>query len=169
MVNDNRVSCNRPHGAQRGAKVYRNYDIEWQRQVEGSTGNRKIDIDLVLKETETGYELSAFCGDTWNASGNRTEHEGMRGIPTGVELQCEKILANNPEKATENIHKKALQWGDTVFNPVSLDLQFSEPRLILASILGKMKRELVAKLDLLAPSSSPQTRRTDTSASIFHA
>ena len=163
VVNDNRVSCNRPHGAQRGAKVYRNYDIEWQRQVEGSTGNRKIDIDLVLKETETGYELSAFCGDTWNASGNRTEHEGMRGIPTGVELQCEKILANNPEKATENIHKKALQWGDTVFNPVSLDLQFSEPRLILASILGKMKRELVAKLEteLIA---SHRENRTQTGA-----
>ena len=33
-----KVSCNRPHGAQRGYKIFRNYDIEWQRQVNASTG-----------------------------------------------------------------------------------------------------------------------------------
>lgn len=148
VVNGNRVSCNRPHGAQRGAKVYRNYDIEWQRQVEGSTGNRKMDIGLTLAETETGYRLSARCGgDAWNASANRTEQGGTRGVPAEVELQCEKIPANNPEKATENIRKKALQWGDTVFNPVSLELQFSQTYLIPASLISEMKRELVAKLE----------------------
>jgi putative protease len=59
---------------------------------------------------------------------------------------CDKIVANNPEKATENIRKKALQWGDTVFNPVNLELRFSEPRLIPASMIGEMKRDLVTKL-----------------------
>jgi putative protease len=148
VVNGKTVSCNRPHGAQRGAKVYRNYDIEWQRQVEASNGNRKIDIELTLAETGAGYRLSAYCGgDAWNASGNRTEHGGTGCISAEVELQCEKIPANNPEKATENIRKKALQWGDTVFNPVSLALQFSQPYLIPASLIGEMKRELVEKLE----------------------
>ena len=131
VVNGKTVSCNRPHGAQRGNKIYRNYDIEWQRQVEASTGNRKIDIDLVLSETETGYELSASRGNASHAS---------------TTIQCDKITANNPEKATENIQKKALQWGDTPFNPVHLELQFTEPRLIPASILGELKRELVTEL-----------------------
>ena len=67
-----------------------------------------------------------------------------RRVSTNV--QSDKILANNPEKATENIRKKALQWGDTVFNPVNLELKFTEPRLIPASIIGEMKRDLVAKL-----------------------
>ena len=123
------VSTNRPHGAHRGAKVYRNYDIEWQKQVDASTGNRKIDIDLTLSETETGYEF--ICRDAPRASAT---------------IQCEKITANNPEKATENIRKKALQWGDTPFNPVNLELKFTEPRLIPASVIGEMKRELVTKL-----------------------
>ena len=127
-----RVSTNRPHGAFRGAKIYRNYDLEWQKQVEASTVNRKIDIDLTLSETETGYEMIAACRDV------------ARRVSTSV--QCDKITANNPEKATENIHKKALQWGDTVFNPVNLELQFAEPRLIPASVIGEMKRDLVAKL-----------------------
>ena len=128
-----RVSTNRPHGAERGTKIYRNYDIEWQKQVEASTGNRKIDIDLVLAETKTGYELYAsVCRDAINR------------VSTGVDV--DKITANNPEKATENIRKKALQWGDTPFNPVHLELQFSQPYLIPASLIGEMKRELVTKL-----------------------
>ena len=122
------VSTNRPHGAHRGAKIYRNYDIEWQKQVDASTGNRKIDIDLLLKETHEGYELI----------------EKLSTV--NCQLKTDKITANNPEKATENIRKKALQWGDTPFNPVNLELKFNEPRLIPASVIGEMKRELVAKL-----------------------
>ena len=128
-----RVSTNRPHGAFRGAKIYRNLDLEWQKQVEASTGNRKIDIDLVLSETETGYELSAFL-----------RRDARPCVSTSI--QCDKIIANNPEKATENIRKKAMQWGDTVFNPVNLELEFNEPRLIPASVIGEMKRDLVMKL-----------------------
>ena len=127
------VSTNRPHGAFRGAKIYRNLDLEWQKQVEASTGNRKIDIDLVLSETETGYELSAFL------------RRDARPC-VSISIQCDKIIANNPDKATENIQKKALQWGDTVFYPVNLELKFNEPRLIPASIIGEMKRDLVTKL-----------------------
>jgi len=133
VVNGFTVSCNRPHGAYRGAKVYRNYDIEWQKQVDTSTGNRKIDIELTLSETETGYELVASLLDC---------HASLAMTTT----ECEKIPANNPEKATENIRKKALQWGDTPFNPVNLELKFTEPRLIPASVIGEMKRDLVAKL-----------------------
>ena len=142
------VSTNKPHGAQRGAKIYRNYDIEWQKQVEASTGDRKIDIDLVLAETETGYELSASVGrDAMNRVSEtlNDDKDAMNRVSTGIEI--DKITANNPEKATENIRRKALQWGDTVFHPVSLELDFAEPRLIPASVLGELKRDLVAKLE----------------------
>jgi len=132
VVNGKTVSCNRPHGAHRGAKIYRNYDLEWQKQVDASTGNRKIDINLTLAETETGYEMAAVCRDAINR--------------VSTNITCEKIAANNPEKATENIQKKALQWGDTPFNPINLELQFSEPRLIPASVIGEMKRQLAEKL-----------------------
>ena len=141
------VSTNRPHGAHRGAKVYRNYDIEWQKQVDASTGNRKIDIDLTLAETETGYELvaSRHCEERSNPD-KKTRTLDCRASLAMTTTQCDKITANNPEKATENIRKKALQWGDTPFNPVNLELKFNEPRLIPASVIGEMKRDLVAKL-----------------------
>ena len=135
VVNGKTVSCNRPHGAHRGAKIYRNYDLEWQKQVDASTGNRKIDINLVLSETENGYEMSAQL---------TSPHQKLSIINS--QFSIDKISANNPEKATENIQKKALQWGDTPFNPINLELQFSEPRLIPASVIGEMKRQLVEKL-----------------------
>ena len=137
------VSTNRPHGAFRGAKIYRNYDLEWQKQVEASTGNRKIDINLMLSETETGYMFSATPStDNFQLT---TSNAAQFSI-LNSQFSIDKITANNPEKATENIRKKALQWGDTVFNPVNLELQFTEPRLIPASVIGEMKRDLVAKL-----------------------
>jgi len=162
------VSTNRPHGAYRGTKIYRNYDIEWQRQVEASTGNRKIDIDLTLSETADGYVLiaSRHCEEErQNNPDNKSNSLDCRASLAMTTTQCEKITANNPEKATENIRKKALQWGDTPFNPVHLELQFNEPRLIPASILGELKRDLVTKLETELVENhrnNRPTRRTDT-------
>ena len=141
------VACNRPHGAHRGAKIYRNYDIEWQKQVEASNGNRKIDIDLSLAETETGYELTALR----HCEARSNPDKGTDSLDCFAPLamtttHCEKIEANNPEKATDNIRKKALQWGDTPFDPINLELHFAVPRLIPASVIGEMKRKLVEKL-----------------------
>jgi putative protease len=136
VVNGNKVSCNRPHGAQRGSKIYRNYDLEWQRQVEASTGNRKIDITLVLAETEDGFEMS----------GEKTEVRDENQSPYIFHLSTSKIVATNPEKALENIRKKALQWGDTVYNPVGLEIRFSQPYLIPASVIGEMKRGLLEQI-----------------------
>ena len=84
-------------------------------------------------------------------------------------VQCDKIVANNPEKATENIRKKALQWGDTPFNPLNLELRFTEPRLIPASVIGEMKRELVTKLtDELVENhrNNRETRCTDVARNV---
>jgi len=85
-----------------------------------------------LGETGTGYEMVAICRDAINR--------------VSTSIQSEKIAATNPEKATDNIRKKALQWGDTPFNPIDLELKFDAPRLIPASVIGEMKRKLVEKL-----------------------
>ncbi len=135
VVNGMRVSCNRPHGAFRGAKIYRNYDIEWQRQVDASKGNRKIDIELALEETEEGFVLSG----KWKVESGKlsTFH---------FPLSTPKIPATNPEKALENIRKKLSQWGDTIYNPINIDINLSQPYLIPASVLGEMKRGAVELL-----------------------
>jgi putative protease len=130
--------------------------------VDASNGNRKIDINLTLAETETGYELSAqLISPQPKLASPNASHLSI----INYQFSIDKITANNPEKATENIRKKALQWGDTVFNPVNLELQFAEPRLIPASVIGEMKRQLVTKLTeelIESHRNNRQIRCTDT-------
>lgn len=138
VVNGHTVSCNRPHGAHRGARIYRNYDIEWQKQVDASTGNRKIDLDLVLSETETGYALSGQLAADSFSRPNSQQPIANSQLPT------QKIVATNPEKAMENIRKKLSQWGDTIYNPINIEINLSQPYLIPAAVLGEMKRQWVS-------------------------
>ena len=115
--------------AQRSREIslYRNFDIQWQRSVDASNGNRKIAINLKLSETSEGFKLSSE-----NVS---------------ISLQCQKDIAKNPEKALENIRTKLSQWGDTKFVVENIDIQLDTVYFIPASILGEMKRQLVAELE----------------------
>ena len=148
-----RVSCNRPHGAFRGASIYRNYDIEWQRQVDASKGNRKIDVDLVLEDVPEGYRMTAIrhCEERSDEAIQLDPGKASSGWIASAKglamtVATSKVIANNPEKALENIRKKLSQWGDTIYNPINIDVHLSQPYLIPASVLGEMKRGLVEKL-----------------------
>ena len=155
------VSTNRPHGARRGYRIYRNYDLEWQKQVIASKGNRKMDIDLVLSETEEGYALGA------KSEAFIVQDPHLSPFTFHFSLATPKIVATNPEKALENIRRKLMQWGDTVFNPVNLELQLAEPRLIPASVLGELKRGLVEQMkeSLVAQHQDQRPRREALNAS----
>ena len=114
-------------GRNDGVRLYRNFDILWQKSVENSTGNRKLPINLELSETSDGFKLSSE-----NVS---------------VCLQCQKDIAKNPEKALENIRTKLSQWGDTKFVIENIDIQLDTIYFIPASVLGEMKRQLVVELE----------------------
>ena len=118
-------------GAKRNGEIslYRNFDIQWQRSVDASTGNRKIAINLEFSETLEGFKLTAI-------------NENV-----SVSLQCPKDIAKNPEKALENIRTKLSQWGDTKFSIKNIDIQLDTIYFITASVLGEMKRQLVAELE----------------------
>ena len=119
-----------------GSKIFRNSDLVWQKEVEKSSGNRKIKIDLRFTDTEDGFALSAKLHDT-----------DSEYITTY--LSTEKEIANNAEKALENIKSKLSQWGDTEFTVVGTRLATSVQTtayFIRASVLGEMKKDLVEKL-----------------------
>ena len=138
-----------------GSKIFRNSDLVWQKEVEKSQGNRKMKIDLIFTDTEDGFALSAKLHDT-----------DSEYITTY--LSTEKEIANNAEKALENIKSKLSQWGDTEFSVEEIEIFFdngqqtTDNRLcpqeshvetygrmsyfIRASVLGEMKKDLVEKL-----------------------
>ena len=114
----------------RGTSLYRNYDIQWQKSVDASSGNRKLPIKLELSETSEGFRLTSI-------------NENV-----SICLQCQKDIAKNPEKALETIRTKLSQWGDTKFVIENIDIQLDTVYFIPASVLGEMKRQLVAELEL---------------------
>ena len=138
-----------------GSKIFRNSDLVWQKEVEKSQGNRKMKIDLIFTATEDGFALSAKLHDT-----------DSEYITTY--LSTEKEIANNAEKALENIKNKLSQWGDTEFVVEEFcfgqqDNETTRQRdvelqkfpvetygrmsyFIRASVLGEMKKDLVEKL-----------------------
>ena len=112
--------------------LYRNFDIVWQRSVDASNGNRKIAIKLQSLDTVDGLQLSAITDD---------------GVSAKIAVKCQKDLAKNPEKALENIRTKLSQWGDTKFTVEDVEIMFDDVYFIPASVLGEMKRQLVAELE----------------------
>ena len=113
----------------RNDKLYRNYDIVWQKSVDASSGNRKLPIKLELSETSDGFRLTSI-------------NENV-----SISLQCQKDIAKNPEKALETIRAKLSQWGDTKFVVENIDIQLDTIYFIPTSVLGEMKRQLVAELE----------------------
>ena len=112
--------------------LYRNFDIVWQRSVDASNGNRKIAIKLQSLDMVDGLQLSAITDD---------------GVSAKIDVKCQKDLAKNPEKALENIRTKLSQWGDTKFTVEDIEIMFDDVYFIPASVLGEMKRQLVAELE----------------------
>ena len=158
-----------------GSKIFRNSDLVWQKEVEKSQGNRKMKIDLIFTVTEDGFALSAKLHDT-----------DSEYITTY--LSTEKEIANNAEKALENIKSKLSQWGDTEFSVEDVEIFFdngqqtTDNRLcpqeshvetygrmsyfIRASVLGEMKKDLVEKLKsyLIEKHRNERERRNITSS-----
>lgn len=82
--------------ARSGEVVYRNLDTDFIRHLHAE---RRIPIDICLRQTECGYELSL--------SG--------RGIRRVQEFEAEHIPAQNPEKAVQTIRTQLTKLGDTHF------------------------------------------------------
>ena len=112
--------------------LYRNFDFVWQKAVENSDGNRKIGINLVLSENDKGLIINSIIDNE---------------ICGSVEMQCQKDIAKNQERALESIRTKLSQWGDTKFSIESIDIQLDRIYFIPASMLGEMKRRLVVELE----------------------
>lgn len=114
--------------------LFRNFDIVWQKSVENSTGQRKDKINLRLVGKEGGIELFVA-------------HQSLENQNVSASLQLVLSQANNPEKAMDTIRTKLSQWGDTKFVVENIDIEFSRPYFIPASVLGELKRQLVVKLE----------------------
>ncbi len=133
----NRVEGNRIYplemfNIKSGTVVYRNYDIEFEKQLSKKSSERKIAVQLLFSETPTGFQLSM------------TDEDGNK---VNLMKESAKELAKNEEKAVETICTQLSKLGTTDFEAVSLDLDLSKPYFIPSSFLAELRRELVLELE----------------------
>ena len=127
----NRVEGNRlypqqmPRNLRPGLALYRNNDMEFERQLARQSGVRKIPIAMHLSQTADGYSLSA---------------EGVTAT-----IQCEHQQAEKPQR--DNIIRQLSKLGGTPYECSGVEMPSDFNAFIPSSMLAELRRQLVAALE----------------------
>lgn len=131
QVEHNNILANKPLSIKNGTVLWRNNDFAFEKQLQGDTAERKIAVSMTLDETATGLKLLITDED---------------GCSATAEAECEKIVANNPEKVTETNKRQLSKLGGTPFQLSTLNCQLSTALFIPASLLNELRRQAVETL-----------------------
>lgn len=131
-VEGNTIFPNTMPAVKPGMDLWRNHDVQFEKLFKGGrSAERKVDVELSLSDTADGYMLRAVDVDCCEAS---------------VEVQCDKMPANNPKKVIETIQTQLSKLGGTPFNATRVVPDKSFKTFIPTSMLNQMRREVVGNL-----------------------
>lgn len=132
-VESNKVYPNSMPQLKTGSKLYRNYDIAFNKALNNSSSTRKIGLTLSLDETDSGIKL---IGQIEN------------GYKIEIEKCISKDIALNPKKAYDTIKKQLSKLGNTPFYLDDIDIKMKDPIFIQASVLNDLRRYLCEKIKI---------------------
>jgi putative protease len=112
-----------------GMKVWRNFDVIFDRELGKPTAKRLLPINISFSATPQGFLLQA---------------EAYEGVTAEHELHVEKEIAKSP--SVENISKQLGKLGNTPFVAESVDIEMDTDYFIPTSILNEGRRAMVDKL-----------------------
>ena len=121
-----------PDGLSVGTLLWRNNDQAFERQLQGRTAERKIEVEAILSDTPDGIMLMLTDGD-----GTRIE----------ASVACAKEAAQNPERAQEQIARQLGKTGDTPFRITRLENRCAQPWFFPAALLNELRRQALAQLE----------------------
>lgn len=132
-------------GLKVGTEVYRNHDQAFSKMLEKTSADRRIRVDMVLAECDEGLRLTL------------TDEQG---ISAAVALPCDKQPADNPERALQQARDQLGKLGNTLFVARKIELAFTHPLFVAASMLNGLRREGIAALEAarLASYQRPERR-----------
>jgi len=113
-----------------GMEIYRNLDIAFGKKVLNGA-ERHVAVDLIIKEAEKGFSVSAKDED-----GNTAE----------MEFGFEKKPAQKPELVEDSWKKQFSKLGGTMFYARDFSFQTSKPYFVPMSILNDWRRSLISEL-----------------------
>ena len=122
-----------PHGLRPGMALYRNNDIDFERQLARQSAVRKLPLHMKLDVTDDGYSLAA---------------EGVM-----VSVRCNHQQAEKPQR--DNIIRQLSKLGATIYECSGVDLPDGFNAFIPSSLLADLRRQLVEALQRPAVPSHP--------------
>ena len=115
-----------------GTELYRNYDIEFEKVLSKESATRKIGVDILFREIQSGYEVIM------------TDEDGYKARAV---TEWKKEDARTPQK--DNIRTQLSKLGGTRFEAVDVEIQLEGERFIPSSLLSDMRRSVAEKLESL--------------------
>ncbi len=129
-VSDNKIYPNHMKGLSQGMKLYRNFDKAFTDQVNNNTTRRKIECDIVFKETNNGFSLSIKDDDK---------------IESTITSSLSPSPANNPERALGQMETQLSKLGNTIFQANNVFIELNSDWFFQAKELNNLRRSLVEK------------------------
>lgn len=115
-----------------GTELYRNYDIEFEKVLSKESATRKIGVDILFREIQSGYEVVM------------TDEDGYKARAV---TEWKKEDARTPQE--DNIRTQLSKLGGTRFEAVDVEIQLEGERFIPSSLLSDMRRSVAEKLESL--------------------
>ncbi|MFH0976923.1 MAG: U32 family peptidase [Spirochaetota bacterium] len=119
------------NGIYKDAIVYRNNDAAFEKTLSLSKTERKIDVALILAETDNGFKLTLTDED---------------GYFSSSEISSSKDISRSDKADYEQIKKQLSKLGGTIFAASDIKIMFSENYFLPVSILNELRRNAVWKL-----------------------
>ena len=109
--------------------LYRNFDQEFEKLMQRKSSERKLGVEISLKENTFGFTLTLIDEDD---------------ISISVALEREKELARTPQ--LDNIKNQLGKLGNTPFEAERIDVDLKDNWFLPSSVLAELRREGVEKL-----------------------
>jgi putative protease len=117
-----------------GIEVNRNRDMSWQRTLDKKSSERRIGVWLNLDETADGLALTLTDED---------------GHSARVETPIAKEVAKDAARAEAGLRENLAKLGTTIFQPIDITLNLTQPWFVPASAINALRRDAVEALEAL--------------------
>ena len=114
-----------PQGLKEGTVIYRNQDQHMETILAGDTARRTLPLQWILSETANGFRLEVAQE---NSSFSR-------------EYECEHQIARTDQ--TASIRDILSRLGDTIYETVDVQINFSSPWFVPRSMLAAWRRQIL--------------------------
>ncbi|MEA3395391.1 MAG: U32 family peptidase [Pseudomonadota bacterium] len=116
----------------KGTELNRNRDMNWVRMLEKKSSERRIGVWVRLDETADGFALQLTDEDGHSAS---------------ARVQATKTPAKDAAQAEHTLREQLGRFGATLFEPIDMTLNLSQPWFVPASLLNVLRRDAVDALE----------------------